>query len=196
MFQSRKLDLMATVTTAHTKTSISKMYFYHLCNKHSWKYATIIANMAVLLNSNMATPLIEALKYLIADSSVSCSTLSFKTHDCATTVGQKSVTYKLQYYYIYFWIGSLVFHCLSMSCSWHEHFAMTRKRKTILKLLTSSNSNCKYLFHPPDFTKYKKPIHHSSTTLFYHNRAIKGVKYAMILQYVDKKLKAGQTEGS
>lgn len=87
MFQSRKLDLMATVTTAHTKTSISKMYFYHLCNKHSWKYATIIANMAVLLNSNMATPLIEALKYLIADSSVSCSTLSFKTHDCATSVG-------------------------------------------------------------------------------------------------------------
>ena len=56
MFQTRKLDLMATVTTAHTKTDISKMYFYHLCNKHSWKYATIIANMAVLLNSNMATP--------------------------------------------------------------------------------------------------------------------------------------------
>lgn len=43
--------------------------------------------MAVLLNSNMATPLIEALKYLIADSPVSCSTLSFKTHDCATSVG-------------------------------------------------------------------------------------------------------------
>ena len=149
MFQSRKLDLMATVTTAHTKTSISKMYFYHLCNKHSWKYATIIANMAVLLNRNMATPLIEALKYLIADSPVSCSTLSFKTHDCATNVGQKIVTYKLQYYYIYFWIGSLVFHCLSMSCSWHEHFAMTRKRKTILKLLTSSNSNCKYLYISP-----------------------------------------------
>ena len=56
MFQSRKLDLMATVTTAHTKTDISKMYFYHLCNKRSWKYATIIANMVVLLNSNMATP--------------------------------------------------------------------------------------------------------------------------------------------
>ena len=195
MFQSRKLDLMATVTTAHTKTSISKMYFYHLCNKHSWKYATIIANMAVLLNSNMATPfrsskiLNSRLSSIMFDIIIQDPWLCNK---CRT----KIVTYKLQYYYIYFWIGSLVFHCLSMSCSWHEHFAMTRKRKTILKLLTSSNSNCKYLFCPPDFTKYKKAIHHSSTTLFYHNRAIKGVKYAMILQYMDKKLKAGQTEGS
>lgn len=195
MFQSRKLDLMATVTTAHTKTDISKMYFYHLCNKCSWKYATIIANMAVLLNSNMATPfrsskiLNSRLSSIMFDIIIQDPWLCNK---CRT----KIVTYKLQYYYIYFWIGSLVFHCLSMSCSWHEHFAMTRKRKTILKLLTSSNSNCKYLFCPPDFTKYKKAIHHSSTTLFYHNRAIKGVKYAMILQYMDKKLKAGQTEGS
>ena len=160
---------MATVTTAHTKTDISKMYFYHLCNKCSWKYATIIANMAVLLNSNMATPfrsskiLNSRLSSIMFDIIIQDPWLCNK---CRT----KIVTYKLQYYYIYFWIGSLVFHCLSMSCSWHEHFAMTRKRKTILKLLTSSNSNCKYLFHPPDFTKYKKPIHHSSTTLFYHNR--------------------------
>ena len=196
MFQSRKLDLMATVTTAHTKTDISKMYFYHLCNKRSWKYATIIANMAVLLNSNMATPfrsskiLNSRLSSIMFDIIIQDPWLcnKFRTKNCYL---QATI---LLYLFLDWFSGfSLFIHVLLLTWTLCNDY---RKRKTILKLLTSSNSNCKYLFCPPDFTKYKKAIHHSSTTLFYHYRAIKGVKYATILQYMDKKLKAGQTEGS